>query len=203
MLNFEDIQRYFWGSWRIMNGHADGLEFFDLSEDGFWQSFQAITVSLPPLILSWIVFANDAVAFRPETGTRLSLIGRIAFVDLTAWVLPLAVLLFVAPRIGLRSRFSVYVITSNWGSALVNWLVVPATLMHIFVPTRPQLSLGVDLVLNAVALVLTYRLTHVALKKTYAYTTAFFAILVTGYIVLVVILQSVLGIAMPEPVTLG
>ncbi|PRD49609.1 hypothetical protein [Phyllobacterium myrsinacearum] len=203
MLNFEDIQRYFWGSWRIMNGHADGLEFFDLSEDGFWQSFHAITVSLPPLILSWIVFANDVVAFRPETGTRLSLIGRIAFVDLTAWVLPLAVLLFVAPRIGLRSRFSVYVITSNWGSALVNWLVVPATLIHIFMPTRPQFSLGVDLVLNAVALVLTYRLTHVALKKTYAYTTAFFAILVTGYIILVVVLQSVLGIAMPEPITLG
>jgi hypothetical protein len=203
MLSFEDIQRYFWGSWRIMNGHADGLDFFDLSEEGFWQSFHAVTVSLPPLILKWIVVANDALAYRPEAGTRVSLIGRLAFVDLTSWFLPLVVLLFLAPRIGLRNRYSIYVIANNWGTALVNWLVVPATLVHVFMPARPQLTLGVALVLNSIALAFIYRLTHVALKKTHAYTAVFFTVLVIGYIVMALVLQSVLGIALPEPVTIG
>ncbi|MBA8877353.1 hypothetical protein [Phyllobacterium myrsinacearum] len=203
MLSFEDIQRYFWGSWRMMNGHADGLDFFDLSEDGFWQSFHAITVSLPPLILGWIVFANDMVAFQPEVGTRLSVIGRVAFVDLASWVLPLVVLLLLTARIGLGNRFGVYVITSNWGSAVTSWLAAPATVIRVLLPGSTTLATIFGLALYMFVLVLTYRLTYVALKKSHAYTAAFFAILVIGSIFLMIGLQEMLGISLPEPVTIG
>ncbi|QND51719.1 hypothetical protein HB779_07240 [Phyllobacterium sp. 628] len=203
MLSFEDIQRYFWGSWRMMTGHPDGVELFDLSADGFWQSFQAITVSLPPLILGWIIFANDMVAAQPGIGTRLSLVGRVAFVDLTCWVLPLVVLFLTARQLGLSNRFSTYVITSNWGSAVTSWLAVPATLARVLMPNWPEFSTVLGLALYVIMLVLTYRLTYVALKKTHAYTAVFFAVLVAGSVLLMFALQGMLGISLPEPVTIG
>src|ERR1041384_775921 len=98
MPDFDEIQQYLWGAWRMMNGHADGLDQLDFSEDGFWQSFHAITISLPPLILGWIIFANDMISLQPETGNRFSIMGRVAFVDLASWVVPLVVLALSAKR---------------------------------------------------------------------------------------------------------
>ena len=118
MPDFDEIQQYLWGAWRMMNGHADGLDQLDFSEDGFWQSFHAITISLPPLILGWIIFANDMISLQPETGNRFSIMGRVAFVDLASWVVPLVVLALSAKRLGLNKRFSPYVVASNWGTAI-------------------------------------------------------------------------------------
>ena len=147
MPDFDEIQRYLWGAWRMMNGHADGLDLLDFSEDGFWQSFHAITISLPPLILGWIIFANDMIALRPETGNRFSIMGRVAFVDLASWVLPLVVLALSARQLGIAKRFSPYVVASNWGTAIAAWLMVPATLARrAACPAGPRLATGFGLV---------------------------------------------------------
>jgi hypothetical protein len=203
MPDFDEIQRYLWGAWRMMNGHADGLDLLDFSEDGFWQSFHAITISLPPLILGWIIFANDMIALRPETGNRFSIMGRVAFVDLAAWVLPLVVLALSARRLGLAKRFSPYVVASNWGTAIAAWLMVPATLARVLLPGWPGLATGFGLLLYGGIMFLTYRLTQVALKKSHAYTAAFFIVLVAGSLFLMILLQAVLGISLPEPAVIG
>lgn len=203
MPDFDEIQRYLWGAWRMMNGHADGLDLLDFSEDGFWQSFHAITISLPPLVLSWIIFANDLIALRPETGNRFSIMGRVAFVDLTSWVLPLVILALTARQLGLAKRFSPYVVASNWGAAVAAWLMVPATLARVLLPNWPALAAGFGLVLYGAIMFLTYRLTYVALKKSHAYTATFFAVLIIGSFVVIILLQTVLGIALPDPVMVG
>jgi hypothetical protein len=195
--DWNDFQRYLRGAWRMMNGHADGLEELDFSEDGFWQSFHAITVSLPPLFLGWIVFANDLVALRPETGVRLSIIGRAAFVDLTAWILPLIILAFLVRPLGISKRFSPYVVASNWGSAIAAWMTVPATLARTLFPGGPALAGSVSLIVYVAIVILSYRLTHVALKKSYGWSAGFFAALLVGSLLLVISLQSLLGISMP------
>ncbi|MEK1890625.1 MAG: hypothetical protein AAAB35_24275 [Phyllobacterium sp.] len=187
----------------MMNGHADGLDMLDFSEDGFWQSFHAITISLPPLILGWIIFANDMIALRPETGNRFSIMGRVAFVDLAAWIVPLIVLALSARRLGLSKRFSPYVVASNWGTAIGAWLMVPATIVRVIVPDWPGFTTALSLLLYAGIMLLTYRLTHVALKKSYAYTAAFFVVLIIGSLFLMVVLQGLLGISLPDPVAIG
>ena len=50
---------------------------------------------------------------------------------------------------------------------------------------------------------LTYRLTHVALKKSHAYTATFFVVMIVGSLFLMILLQNVLGISLPEPVMMG
>ncbi|MBZ9656631.1 hypothetical protein [Phyllobacterium lublinensis] len=203
MPDFDEIQRYLWGAWRMMNGHADGLDLLDFSEDGFWQSFHAITISLPPLILGWIIFANDMIALRPETGNRFSIMGRVAFVDLSSWVLPLVVIALSARQLGIAKRFSPYVVASNWGTAIGAWLMVPATLARVLLPGWPTLATGFGLLLYGAILFLTYRLTHIALKKSHAYTVMFFVALVAGSLFLMVLLQAVLGISLPDPAVIG
>ncbi len=39
-----------------MAGDRRGLDRFDLSADGFWRSFAALVVALPPTALSWLEF---------------------------------------------------------------------------------------------------------------------------------------------------
>ena len=73
----------------MMNGRTEGLRMLDLSADGFWTSFFGIVIALPALFLGWVSVANDIVAFDPEGAGRLSLILRLALVDLAAWLLPL------------------------------------------------------------------------------------------------------------------
>ncbi len=182
----------------MMNGHADGLEELDFSEDGFWQSFHAITFSLPPLVLSWIVLANELVALRPQTGNRLSIVGSAAFIDLTAWVLPLAILAFLAGPLGIAKRFSPFVVASNWGSVIGIWMTVPTTLVRMFFPDWPTLIGSMNLIIYAAVVVLTYRLVHVALKKPYLWSAGFFAALIVGSLLMVIMLQDALGIAMPS-----
>ena len=187
----------------MMNGHPDGLDLLDFSEDGFWQSFHAITIALPPLNLGWIIFANDMIALRPETGNRFSIMGRVAFVDLAAWIVPLVVLALSARRLGLSKRFSPYVVASNWGTAIGAWLMAPATLVRVILPDWPGFTTAISFLLYAGILLLTYRLTFVALKRSHAYAATFFIVLVVGSLFLMVLLQGALGISLPEPVTIG
>ena len=77
------------------------MRLLDISADGFWNSFFAIVVALPALIAGWVGIANDArrsgyVSF----GDRLSIMLRLATVDIGAWVLPLVALALVAPAVG-------------------------------------------------------------------------------------------------------
>ena len=77
----DEIQRYLTGAWRMMMGKADGLRLLDLSADGFWNSFFAIVVALPALIVGWVGVANEIGAIRrcirrpaldPDRGWRWS-----------------------------------------------------------------------------------------------------------------------------------
>lgn len=70
MPSVEDIQRYLTGAWRMMLGKTDGLRLLDLSADGFWNSFFAIVVALPPLVVSWVGAANVMATASAEVGGR-------------------------------------------------------------------------------------------------------------------------------------
>src|SRR5262245_51293362 len=101
MPSLNDIQRYLTGTWRLMMGRPDGIKLLDISADGFWNSFLAIPVALPALIADWVTLTNSIAPVPVPFGTRLSIMLRLATVELGAWVLPLAAFMLAARRAGL------------------------------------------------------------------------------------------------------
>jgi len=188
-----EIQQYFFGVWRMMMGRAEGLKMLDLSIDGFWNSFFAIVVALPPLLVGWVGFANS----MPEAASaalRLGVLFRLFLTDIGAWILPVALLAAFAKPTGIADRFVHYVVATNWASALFAWMMLVPGLMRLFMPDAADLADGISLILFLVTLGLSWRLTVVAIDKGPAIGTAvFFAMLVTS-IVCLIALQSMFGL---------
>ena len=198
MLAADDIQAALTGAWRLMRGKAEGLRLLDLSADGFWNSFFAIVVALPAMIVSWVGIANE-IGDPDILASRFFLVIRLAAIDIGTWVLPLAGLAFAAPRIGLGGRFVHYVVASNWASAIVAWIMLPAALLRLFVPPSDQTAGLVSLALFIVTMVLMWRMTNAAIGRGAALGSAVFVGMFLASLVVLFVLQSVLGVTIADP----
>lgn len=194
MPSLDDIFRYFTGVWKMMLGRKDGLAYLDISAEDFWASFYAIIVALPPLLATWVAYAADLTAGRDEASLRVAIVMRAAFVDIAAWVIPLAIIGMLAKRIGIVKRYAVYVIATNWGSALLAWLFAPITLLQLFFPGFLDIATLFALALFSISIVLSYRLTFIALQRPHAYVAPFFACVFFGSLFITVFLQQLFGI---------
>ena len=203
MPSFEDIHRYLTGVWRMMMGRPDGIQLLDLSADGFWNSFFAIAVALPALIVGWVGIANELGAEPDIFGSKISILLRVALVDAGTWLLPLAILAVVAPWAGIAGRFVHYVVASNWASALIVWLMLPAALLRLFAPSLQGLAEVLSLGLFAVSMALTWRLTNVAIGKGASVATAVFAGMFIASLVILFVLQGALGLYAPDQIPAG
>ncbi|KXF78812.1 hypothetical protein ATN84_03335 [Paramesorhizobium deserti] len=199
MPTLDDIHRYLYGSWRMMRGRPDGLIHLDISAEGFWQSFYAMVVAIPPLFAGWVAYAADLARGDDEAALRLSIVIRTAMVDMISWVLPIVAIGLLARRIGISRRFAPYVIASNWGTALIAWLFVPATLLRLFFPAPQEIMALVSIILFGLSIVFSYRLTQVALQRPHTFALPFYVVLFIGSIFITLMLQHLLGIDYPGP----
>jgi hypothetical protein len=200
MLSADETYASLAGAWRLMFGKADGLRLLDLSADGFWNSFFAIVVAAPAMIVGWVGIANeigDPTAFAG----RLGVLIRLATVDIGSWVLPLVVLALVAPRAGIGGRFVHYVVASNWTSAIIAWLMLPSALLRLFLPSSSDISSLVSLFLFALSMLLTWRMTNASIGKGAAVGTAVFVGMFIASLLVLFGLQALLGIDMPDSTT--
>ncbi|MBO6717862.1 MAG: transporter [Rhizobiaceae bacterium] len=196
MPSADDIQSYLWACWRLMTGRADGLRSLDLSVDGFWNSFFAIIVSLPALIVGWVVYANH-LAGGDEFSYRVSILAGLAFIDLVSWIAPIVLLALVVGPAGLRDRFVPYVVASNWASVIFTWLLLPPSLLELFWPASGEFVAFLTLGIGVAILVLAWRLTNTVIARGAGTATAVFAgMLVTG-VAVQLSLQTLLGLV-PE-----
>ncbi|MFD2054120.1 transporter [Mesorhizobium calcicola] len=199
MLSADETQASLTGAWRLMLGKVDGLRLLDLSADGFWNSFFAIVVAAPALIVSWVGIANEIGDPNAFAG-RLSMLARLATVDIGSWVLPLIALALVAPRAGIGGRFVHYVVASNWASAITAWLMLPSALIRLFLSSASQVSSLVSLLLFALSMVLTWRMTNATIGKGAAVGTAVFVGMFIASLLVLFGLQTLLGITVPDDV---
>ncbi|SJM28354.1 transporter [Mesorhizobium delmotii] len=197
MLSSDETYASLTGAWRLMLGKADGLRQLDLSADGFWNSFFAIIVAAPALIVGWVGLANEIGDPNAFAG-RFSMLIRLATVDIGAWVLPLVGLALVAPRAGIGGRFVHYVVASNWASAIIAWLMLPAALIRLFLPSTNEFAVLASLLLFALSMILTWRMTNVAIGRGAAVGTAVFAGMFVASLVILFGLQALLGIGAPN-----
>ncbi|MDX8491080.1 transporter [Mesorhizobium sp. VK22B] len=197
MLSADETYASLAGAWRLMFGKADGLRMLDLSADGFWNSFFAIVVAAPALIVGWVGIANEIGDPNAFAG-RLGMLLKLATVDIGSWVLPLVALALVAPRVGIGGRFVHYVVASNWASAIIAWLMLPSALLRLFVPSPDEISGLVSLLLFALSMVLTWRMTNATIGKGAAVGTAVFAGMFVASLLVLFGLQALLGIDIPD-----
>lgn len=196
MLSADETYASLAGAWQLMFGKADGLRLLDLSADGFWNSFFAIVVAAPALIVGWVGIANEIGDPEAFAG-RLGMLIRLATVDIGAWVLPLVALALVAPRAGIGGRFVHYVVASNWASAIVAWLMLPSALLRLFLPSTSEISSLVSLFLFALSALLTWRMTNASIGKGAAVGTAVFVGMFIASLLVLFGLQALLGIDIP------
>ena len=196
MLSVDETSSSLNGAWRLMLGKADGLRLLDLSADGFWNSFFAIVVAAPAMIVGWVGTANEIGDPNAFAG-RLGMLIRLATVDLGSWLLPLVVLALVASRAGIGDRFVHYVVASNWASAITAWMLLPSALIRLFLPSGNPVSELVWLVLVVLSLVLTWRMTNASIGKGAAVGSAVFAGMLVVSLAVLFGLVALLGITVP------
>ena len=200
MPSAENIQQYLTGAWRMMMGKADGLRLLDLSADGFWNSFFAMVIALPALIVGWVGVTNELSALSGAFGSKLSILVRLAVIDLATWVVPLVALAAVASRVGIGDRFVALVVASNWASALFVWIMLPASLMGLIWPAASDTSSVVSLFLFVLSMVLSWRMTNVAIGRGPALASAVFIGMFLVSLATLLIMQSALGLTAPAQV---
>lgn len=193
----DDTQASLTGAWRLMLGKPEGLKLLDLSADGFWNSFYAMVVAVPALVVGWVGVANEIGDPEAVTG-RFDMLARLATVDFGAWVLPLVGLALIARHAGIGDRFVAYVVASNWASAITAWLMLPSALVRLLLPATDATAGLVSLFCFAVAMVLTWRMTNAVIGKGAAMGSAVFAGMFIASLAVLFALQGLLGIAVPE-----
>lgn len=152
-----EIARYFTGAARLMAGYRDGLDRLDLSADGFWRSFAAIIVALPPTVLSWLEFERVERAGLAAGGHETTAYAAHALADLTAWLLPILVMMTAARHLGFTRKIVPFVIATNWGGALLTWAFSPFFLLLMFTGPNAAMQL-LGILISAASIVLTVRL---------------------------------------------
>jgi hypothetical protein len=196
LVTADETQASLTGAWRLMLGKADGVRLLDLSADGFWNSFYAMIVAVPALMVGWVGIANE-VGDPDAFAGRLAMLVKLATVDLGAWVLPLVALALVAPHAGIGARFVAYVVASNWASAIIAWLMLPSALVRLFLPATDATAGFVSLFCFLLSMVLTWRMTTAVIGKGAATGTAVFAGMFVGSLLVLFGLQALLGITIP------
>ncbi|MBL0370427.1 hypothetical protein JJB09_00150 [Rhizobium sp. KVB221] len=150
MPGLDELFRYFRGLWLLGMGKPEGFAWLDLTERGFWRSWWAVGFCLPPMLLSWAGFRLYYLAMMPE-GTSLGafFFAKLLAVEIGNWVVPYIALAVVMSLAGLRAVIPVVMIALNWLSVLLQWAMVPVSLVQVFSPLNidAQLSIGLPLLM--------------------------------------------------------
>ena len=118
-----EIARSLTGAWRLLRFDASGMNFFDLSIDGFWRSFFAAVIALPMYILFVAVSfdGTDAGLFV------FVLVKGIAYV--AGWAAFPIAMIGIARLLGLTQNYVAFIVAANWAGVLQSAVFVPVNLV--------------------------------------------------------------------------
>ncbi len=194
MPSFEEIQYYFSAVWRTMTGHPEALNRLNTTADGFWRSFYAILIALPPMLIGWVDVSARITEGSDGAALRITNTLKLGMIDLIIWLLPFVIIGFLSRSLGLERRFSTYVVATNWAMALYAWIYAPLTFFSLLLPNLSAFFAALGFALFIAVLVLNYRLTRAALQRPHSFAVPFFLSVFLGSIMLAIILQNLAGL---------
>jgi hypothetical protein len=105
----------------LLRGDARALQFYDLSEDGFWRSFRW------PLIVGVVYAAllRPSVVAGADTVDPYGFMLVQALQILASWGIYLGLIAGLSRMFGLSSRYGIFVILYNWAQAIVTAASIP------------------------------------------------------------------------------
>lgn len=110
MIARHEVLLSIYGAWRLFLRDPRGIEWLDVSVDGFWKSFFCAVLVLPVFVI-WVAYADFGVGFVP-----LFTVQGIAYViHWVAWPLAMA---YIAPAIDRDGQYIRYVVAFNWSGAV-------------------------------------------------------------------------------------
>ena len=134
MIRLQDLSAGVYGAWRLAWADPRGLDYFDASERGFWQSFWAAAIAAPAyaLIVGINLATPDELGGAQIDGTRLLLIELIAYV--MGWTAFPLLMVTIAQKLGRDAQYARYIVASNWGGLIEITAFLPAVALGETVP---------------------------------------------------------------------
>ena len=123
----DDVLERVQGSIDLMRGRAEsGWRRLDVSADGFWNSFLAIPVCLPALLVIWLSHAGWLQRAHDELSVGHTVVA-LAAIEIVIWVLTVALFALIAGPMRWGDRLVATVIAVNWASVAFAYVrAVPA-----------------------------------------------------------------------------
>ena len=125
MVSIKEISWSLYGAYLIARRDKDALNYFNISEAGFYSSFAAM-----PLAIPFFAFENGLDYKTIATGTAL--VPFLILLCLALWVSWSAFLIFMgifAKFLGFSNKFSVFVIVYNWAQLALIALWMPISVI--------------------------------------------------------------------------
>jgi hypothetical protein len=121
MASLREVSIALHGAWRLARLDRGGVAYFDVSETGFWRSFNAAVLVYPAfLILTWA--HTDDETWRAAGAFRVILVETIGYI--MDWVaFPLA-MLPVARYLDRERRWLPFIVVFNWSQVLQAVLIL-------------------------------------------------------------------------------
>lgn len=142
-----EIAHQLQGAWLLARGDRRGLDWFDVSVDGFWRSFSAALVVAP--VYALVLLEQYAALGWPDSGWRAAFAEASGYV--AGWVaFPIAAI-FLTRLLGLGSRYVALVVAANWSAVLQIALYAALVTVSLVLPTgmRTPLLFGATLMILA------------------------------------------------------
>ena len=184
------------GAIDLMLGRRDeGWRRLDTSADGFWNSFLAIPITAPALLVIFLSYARLLV----EAGIEMSvggIVSILALIGVVNWLASVLVIVLLARPLGVGHRTSHLVVAVNWASVAIAYArAVPASLT-LLVGNGPTLA-TLMVVIEVVTLVLYWRVLSAASEASPLVPTVMFVVTITLGYALTVAMQTSLGLSPP------
>jgi len=120
------ISRSLRGAWELAKLNPKGMDYFDLSAEGFWRSFWAIAV-VAPFFLLWVYIIQKITQENPVPQPILSeVIGY--FIGLPFFAIFMAIF---TRFLKIETCYSAMIIAYNWMSVIIYAAVLPISLLLV------------------------------------------------------------------------
>jgi hypothetical protein len=111
------------GAFLLARFNPAGMNYFNISMEGFWRSFGAAVVIAPVILITILAFYAGSEIYPV----------RIAAVEfgqyVIGWVLFPVVMIFVARSMNLTDRYVGYIVAYNWSAVIQTALFAPLNLV--------------------------------------------------------------------------
>ncbi len=148
MLTYSEIRSAMTGSFLLAKRDERGLQFFDVTIDGFWRSFLVVFLIAPFYVLyalQEVEIAHDIniqdsvpAASTGFVAVRVSLLGL-------EWAIYPVTMIYITRLMGLWPKYITYIAIYNWSSLFISLALAPAAVLYYSGVISAQMTATINL----------------------------------------------------------